>query len=241
MKVYENIAKHKTGKSNWQTHHNAAFMMIGGALNRADLVRQAIEDPQHGFHYQMKASVLPDGMWAREFLGVSFLHTRRGRTDRRNGSQVGHRPVCGDAVKEMHTVALAYRMADGTLPRFGDATTTRIPGSRYEAAYHHWREPSFLALLPETSDLGLGAFRADGEIHARSGRIHEHTAEQEPDTPSCARAHRRRAHVRAVRRVPRTFRQTLLCLFQPRAKNWPTIRGACSQPSLQPWRSKVDL
>jgi hypothetical protein len=52
-------------------------------------------------------------------------------------------------VKDMFTVALDYRMADGTLPRFGDATTTRIPGQRYEAAFHHWRDPALLSLLPD--------------------------------------------------------------------------------------------
>ena len=51
-------------------------------------------------------------------------------------------------VKAMFTVALDYRIADGTLPRFGDATTLRIPGGRYEAAYHRWLEPAFLSLLP---------------------------------------------------------------------------------------------
>ena len=37
--------------------------------------------------------------------------------------------------------------ADRTLPRFGDALTQRIPGSRYAAAYHQWRDPAFLSVL----------------------------------------------------------------------------------------------
>ena len=50
-------------------------------------------------------------------------------------------------VKEMYTVAMDYQMADGSLPRFGDATTTGISGSRYESAYHYWRDPIFLSVL----------------------------------------------------------------------------------------------
>jgi hypothetical protein len=149
LKVYENIAKHKTGKSNWQTYHNAAFMMIGGVLHRADLVRTALEDPQNGFYFQMRVSVLPGGMWYENSWGYHFYTLgaveQIVETARRLGIDLYSTPQ----LKEMYTVALAYRMADGTLPRFGDATTTRVPGSRYEAAYHYWREPAFLALLPQ--------------------------------------------------------------------------------------------
>ena len=49
----------------------------------------------------------------------------------------------------MYTVALDYRMPDQTLPRLGDAVTGGIPASRYESAYHAWRDPAMLALLPE--------------------------------------------------------------------------------------------
>ncbi len=149
LRVYENLAKHKAGKSNWQTYHNAAFMMIGGVLNRTDLVRQAIEDKENGFNYQMHASVLPGGMWHENSWGYHFytLHAveRIVESARRLGPDLYSVPQ----VKEMFTVALDYRMADGTLPRFGDATTTRIPGALYEAAYRHWRDPSFLPLLPQ--------------------------------------------------------------------------------------------
>ena len=149
LKVYENIAKHKAGKSNWQTYHNAAFMMIGGVLSREDLVRQAIEDPENGFYYQMDVSVLPGGMWYENSWGYHFYTlgavTQIVETARRLGMDLYAVPQ----VKEMYTVALDYLMADGTLPRFGDATTTGISGRRYEAAYHRWKDPVFLALLPE--------------------------------------------------------------------------------------------
>jgi oligo-alginate lyase len=149
LKVYQNLAKHKAGKSNWQTYHNAAFILIGGVLNRADLVRPALEDKENGFYFQMRASVLPGGMWYENSWGYHFYTLaaveRITETARRLGLDLYSVPQ----VRDMFEVALDYRMADGTLPRFGDATTTRIPGGLYEAAYHHWHEPNFLALLPE--------------------------------------------------------------------------------------------
>ncbi len=47
----------------------------------------------------------------------------------------------------MYTVAFDYLMVDGTLPRFGDATTTGISTRNLAAAYHAWREPAFRSLL----------------------------------------------------------------------------------------------
>jgi Heparinase II/III-like protein/Alginate lyase len=163
LPVYQNIAKHKAGKSNWQTYHNAAFMMIGGVLNRADLVRQAIEDKENGFDFQMRASVLPGGMWFENSWGYHFYTLgaveRIVETARRLGLDLYSTP----RVKEMFTVPLEYRMADGTLPRFGDATTTHIPGGLYEAAYHHWQDPAFLALLPNAPTW-------DSVLYGRTGK-----------------------------------------------------------------------
>jgi hypothetical protein len=149
LKVYENIAKHRAGKSNWQTYHNSAFMLIGGVLNEVDLVRQAIEDSENGFYYQMEVSVLPGGMWYENSWGYHFYTLgavqRITETARRLGIDLYSTPQ----VKDMYTVAMDYQMADGTLPRFGDATTSRIPGRLYESAYHQWKEPLFLSLLPK--------------------------------------------------------------------------------------------
>jgi len=149
LKVYENIAKHRAGKSNWQTYHNAAFMMIGGVLNREDMVRQAIEDPRNGFYYQMEISVLPGGMWYENSWSYHFYTLGAVEqileTARRLGIDLYNVPQ----VRDMYTVAMDYLMVDGTLPRFGDATTSRVRGSRYESAYHRWKDPAFLPLLPE--------------------------------------------------------------------------------------------
>lgn len=52
--MLENIAKHKTGKSNWQTWHNAAMLWGGAVLGDVAWVRTAIEDPANGFRFQTR-------------------------------------------------------------------------------------------------------------------------------------------------------------------------------------------
>ena len=149
LKVYENIARHKAGKSNWQTYHNSAFMLIGGVLNEVDLVRQAIEDKENGFYYQMQASVLPGGMWYENSWSYHFYTLGAVETIVETARRLGIDLYSVPQVKEMYMVAMDYRMIDGTLPRFGDATITSIPGQLYESAYHHWKDPLFLSVLPK--------------------------------------------------------------------------------------------
>lgn len=149
LKVYENIAKHRAGKSNWQTYHNSAFMLIGGVLNEVKLIRQAIEDKDNGFYYQMETSVLPGGMWYENSWGYHFYTLGAVQQITETARRLGINLCSVPQVKEMYTVAMDYQMADGTLPRFGDATTTRIPGWLYELAYHQWKDPLFLSVLPK--------------------------------------------------------------------------------------------
>ena len=148
-KVYENIAKHRAGKGNWQTYHNSAFMLIGGVLNEVELIRQAIEDAENGFYYQMEVSVLPGGMWYENSWGYHFYTLGAVQWITETARRLGMNLYSIPQVKEMYTVAMDYQMADGTLPRFGDATTARISGRLYESAYQQWEEPLFLSVLPE--------------------------------------------------------------------------------------------
>ena len=147
--LFETIDRHHGGKSNWQTYHNSAFLYLGALLGDVDIIRQALLDPENGFYYQMNVSVLPGGMWyenswSYHFYTLSAIE-RTVETARRLGID-----LYGLAqVRDMFTVALDYQMVDGTLPRFGDATTTRIPAANYEVAWHQWRDPAFHALLTE--------------------------------------------------------------------------------------------
>ena len=148
--MLRNIDKHKAGKGNWQTWHNAAFIWGGAVLGEAAWVRQAIEDPANGFAYQMKASVSSDGMWYENRWGYHFytLHALvlMAEGGRRLGADLWSHPT----LKKMFTLPVRYTMADGSLPRFGDDVRSSASSSSYllEAAYHATKDPALAPLLP---------------------------------------------------------------------------------------------
>lgn len=147
--LYENIEKHKSGKSNWQTYHNVAMFYIGAVIGDVSMMKQALEDPENGFFRQMDISVLPGGMWYENSWGYHFYPLEAVRRTTESARRLGMDLYWIPQLKDMYTVALDYQMIDGTLPRFADAVTIKIPGGRYETAYHQWKDPAFLSVLPD--------------------------------------------------------------------------------------------
>jgi oligo-alginate lyase len=152
--MLKNIEKHRAGKSNWQTWHNAAFVWGGACLDDVEWIKRAIEDPANGFIYQMEVSVTGDGMWYENSWGYHFytLMAMVAITDgaRRLGIDLWDHPV----YRKMFTLSAFCAMADGTLPRFGDDvnTSAKGPRSQMEAAHHAYKDDAILALLdPEPS------------------------------------------------------------------------------------------
>lgn len=148
--LYDNIDKYKAGKSNWQTYHNAAMFQIGAMLGDVEKVRKTLEDPENGFYRQMDISVLPGGMWYENSWGYHFYPLEAVRKTTESARRLGIDLYWIPQLKEMYSVALDYQMIDGTLPRFADATTLKIPGARYETAYHQWQDSPFLTVLPSS-------------------------------------------------------------------------------------------
>jgi hypothetical protein len=148
--MLENIAKHKAGKSNWQTWHNSAMLWGGAVLGDVSWVKTAIEDPANGFLFQMQASVSDDGMWYENSWGYHFYTlsamVKSLEGSRRLGIDLWRHPV----LKRMFTVPVDYAMPDGSLPRFGDDVHTSVSqASRMlEFAYHTYRDPAMLPFLP---------------------------------------------------------------------------------------------
>ncbi len=148
--MLENITKHKTGKSNWQTWHNAAMLWGGAVLGDVAYVRTAIEDPLNGFLFQMQASVSEDGMWFENSWGYHFYTlgamVKILEGARRLGIDLWRHPV----LKRMFIVPVEYAMPDGSLPRFGDdvQTTVSQASRMLEFAYHAYRDPAVLPFLP---------------------------------------------------------------------------------------------
>jgi hypothetical protein len=147
--MLENMAKHKTGKSNWQTWHNAAMLWGGAVLGDASWVKTAINDPANGFLFQMRACVSDEGMWYENSWGYHFYTlsamVKIVEGARRLGIDLWRNP----ALKKMFTLPIEYAMPDGSLPRFGDdvRTTVSQASRMLEFAYHAYRDPAMLPFL----------------------------------------------------------------------------------------------
>ncbi len=148
--MLENLAKHKAGKSNWQTWHNAAMLWGGAVLRNATWVRRAVEDPENGFGRQMQVSVSDEGMWYENSWGYHFYTlsalVKTAEAARRLGFDLWRDPV----LKKMFYLPVAYAMPDGSLPRLGDDSGTRLErsGRLFESAYQAYGDAALLALLP---------------------------------------------------------------------------------------------
>jgi hypothetical protein len=122
--MLENIGKHRAGKNNWQTWHNAAFITGGAVMGDIAWVKRAIDDKDNGFLDQMRVSVSQDGMWYENSWGYHFytLQALAAITEqaRRLNLDLWHHP----AIKPMFTLPVRYTMPDGSLPRYGDDVST---------------------------------------------------------------------------------------------------------------------
>ena len=147
-KVYENLIQYPTGKSNWQTYHNAAFIAIGALLGDTELVTQALVDPQNGFFYQIENSFLSSGMWYENSWGYHFYIMAGFQAIHETARRLGIDLCDVPQLHRMYAVPFHYLMPDGNLPRFGDDVTHGIPHLLYESAYSRWKDPEFLSVLP---------------------------------------------------------------------------------------------
>ena len=149
--MLENMDRHKAGKGNWQTWHNAGMLAGGAVLGEERWVRKAIGDPQNGFIYQMQASISAEGMWYENSWGYHFYTlgamVRIVEGARRLGIDLWSHP----ALKKMFTVPVEYALPDGSLPRFGDDVHTSVhAASEYlEYAWPAYQDPHLRPYLNE--------------------------------------------------------------------------------------------
>ena len=155
------VNAYKSGKSNWQTWHNAALLYTGAVLGDRNMIRQALLDDKNGFTAQMKISVMPEGMWYENSWGYHYYTlsamTLIAEGTRRLGMDLYNFPP----LQKMYFIAFDYLMADGSLPRFGDAvqdSPTRQGVN--ERAYAIYRDDRLLSTLSsETSWDAIAAGR----------------------------------------------------------------------------------
>lgn len=144
-----NVDRHKMGKSNWQTFHNAAMLWGGAVLGDANWIDKALSNPENGFAEQMKVSVSSDGMWY-ENSWAYHLYTLCGLVNMAQGAgRLGVDLWSHPNFKKMFTLPARYTMPDGSLPRLGDdagCTATAVP-DLMEHAYHAYHDGAIAPLL----------------------------------------------------------------------------------------------
>ncbi len=148
--ILVNLDRHRAGKSNWQSFHNAAMLVGGALLGDVEWMRKALFQKGNGFLFQMENCVSQEGMWFENSWSYHFytLGALTGTVEaaRRLGIDLWHHP----RLAAMYSLAPQYLMSDGTLPRFGDALTTplRSRGEQLEAAWAVLRRPDIGRALP---------------------------------------------------------------------------------------------
>jgi hypothetical protein len=151
LPMLRNIDKNQTGKNNWQTWHDAGMIWGGALVGDPTWVQKAIADPRNGFLYQMGVSVSQEGMWYENSWGYHFYTLQALVNMAETARRLEVDLWSHERLRKMLTLPVYYTMADGTLPRFGDDTSSSVRrvGRLFEPAYHAYRDPQILALLSE--------------------------------------------------------------------------------------------
>ncbi len=152
--MVETIKRNRAGRSNWQSWHNAAIASAGFLLRDAEYIDLALNDPGHGFLYQMRESVFPSGMWYEGapsyhwYALTSHMYLLEAST--RAGIDLYGIPI----VKRMFSGPVRQLFPDGTFPAVNDSSRGSISGARryYEVAYRRYGDPSFASLLQMRTD-----------------------------------------------------------------------------------------
>lgn len=147
--IATSINVHKTGKSNWQTWHNAALLYAGAAMGDGELVKQTLLDEEHGFITQMKISIMPEGMWYENSWAYHYYTLSAMTYLAEGGRRLGFDLYGFPPLKKMYLIAFDYLMNDGSLPRFGNAVQDSPLGKWVnEQAYAAYKDERLLAGLP---------------------------------------------------------------------------------------------
>jgi len=149
LPMLKNIDKNKSGKSNWQSWHNAAMLWGGALVGDTAWVQKAIDAEGNGFREQMKISVMSEGMWYENSWAYHFYTLRALAIQAEGARRLGIDLWSDETFKKMFMLPVHYTMADGSLPRFGDDvnSSAKSAGAVMEQAYHEYNAPDVLALL----------------------------------------------------------------------------------------------
>lgn len=143
-----------TGKSNWQTWHNAAIGSIGALLEDEDLIEFSVNG-RSGFNFQMENSVLSDGFWYEGAIGYHFYAQSALYHHAQALQDTEYDLFASPNFKKMYDVTLQYAFPDLGIINGNDSgkypTSLAAPGRvvpmDYEAVFAHYADPTYGALL----------------------------------------------------------------------------------------------
>jgi hypothetical protein len=142
------IARNDAGTSNWQSWHNAGTGAVAFALADAALASKVI-DGKSGFRFQMRNSVLADGVWLEGAWGYHFYalnaHTQLAEMAARAGLDL----YADEALRKMYEAPLLMADPQLRLPPFNDSAATDLTteDTLYEEAYARYGASYFAAVL----------------------------------------------------------------------------------------------
>lgn len=136
------IQRYRAGKSNWQSWHNAGIMAAALALKDDRLVDQVLNDPECGYFFQMKNSILPDGAWwegswSYQFYSLNAL-LQTAEAARHSGIDL-YTPELRKCLR----APLEVMMPNGHTPPVHDAVEGGVSASLYELAAARYGDPIF--------------------------------------------------------------------------------------------------
>lgn len=155
------ISRYKRGLSNWQVWHNAAIGMVGLVTKDQALLERVLDDPEHGFKYQIANGIRRDGMWweeansYHEYTLEPFIYFAEAAYNS-NLNMYALKTQEGISLKSMFDGLLNYIFADMTRPAIGN-TSVYSPlksGFLYEIAYKQYQDPKYAWLIQQTMGKG---------------------------------------------------------------------------------------
>ncbi len=120
---------------------NTAYLLVGLALDREDMVRQALNGPS-GLRNQLEEGVIPPGVWYEGAWGYHF-YTLNALLPAVQACKRAHIDFPPPQYKQMYMAPLHFVAPDGLLPAFNDSGYSSIGGTAwmYAIAYGEYGDP----------------------------------------------------------------------------------------------------
>ncbi|MDA0709168.1 MAG: alginate lyase family protein [bacterium] len=144
----EVILPHEMKVHNIQCWKNSAVGLVGFLMGDEELISQAIDHPERGYHKQMADGVTPDGQWWEGAWGYHFytLSALWPLTEAARNCGVN---LYQDALNRMFDGPIRFAMPHMHLPAFNDSHEVDLSerASLYEIAQARYGSPDYAELL----------------------------------------------------------------------------------------------